>query len=243
MGDAYVANDWLGVLKWEGRLEDLLAMPTFDPWKLLAIFARAHIASMEATGCRDNVEHVVRLEQRRIALLGTLERFRDQGEAMVDLSQFMVKNHRETEAGEYLLRARKVAESHGFFSVESIACTFLGHTAIKEGRHAEGLDLLRNAVAAAPFNEQNDPNFAVSALDELVGALFDTGSTIDSPTSWIEEVEDLMPKYREAAKAEAQVKGFTYGSLAVYSTSARLCEVLSWTQNREPHPPTPDTQP
>jgi len=66
-----------------------------------------------------------------------------------------------------------VGAAHGFFSLESRACQGLGKLAEQEGRREEGLDLFRNALAAAPLNETDDSSYELSALDSLIGALFE----------------------------------------------------------------------
>eukprot|EP00290_Baffinella_frigidus_P029658 CAMPEP_0180229590 /NCGR_PEP_ID=MMETSP0987-20121128/25628_1 /TAXON_ID=697907 /ORGANISM="non described non described, Strain CCMP2293" /LENGTH=63 /DNA_ID=CAMNT_0022194361 /DNA_START=15 /DNA_END=203 /DNA_ORIENTATION=- len=48
---------------------------------ILSVFARAHRSGMKSTGAIEHARSVTRLEERRVALLGAMERFRDQGEA------------------------------------------------------------------------------------------------------------------------------------------------------------------
>ena len=88
--------------------------------------------------------------------------------------------------------------------------------AIEAGRHEEGVALLRNALVAAELNELDDPTYELLALEGLVEALF-------TPKS-IEEVEPLVLRYREAAKAQSEEKGFYFAELSIFS--ARLHEVL-----------------
>jgi len=94
--------------------------------------------------------------------------------------------------------------------------------AIDAGRHEEGLALLRNALVAAELNELDDPELELSALDALIQTLFRTNS--------IDEVEPLVLRYREAAKAESAKEGFCFAELHSLLCSARLHEVLCfWT--------------
>ena len=86
-------------------------------------------------------------------------------------------------AATWYQRARDVGAAHGFFSVESKACRGLGFMEVAKGRHEEGLDLLRNSLAAAELNELDDPVYVLEALECLIGALFATAS--------IDEVHDL----------------------------------------------------
>eukprot|EP00290_Baffinella_frigidus_P000412 CAMPEP_0180188116 /NCGR_PEP_ID=MMETSP0986-20121125/43921_1 /TAXON_ID=697907 /ORGANISM="non described non described, Strain CCMP2293" /LENGTH=45 /DNA_ID= /DNA_START= /DNA_END= /DNA_ORIENTATION= len=40
------------------------------------------------------------------------------------------------------------------------------------GRHGEGVELLRNAVAAAPLNESDESSYELNALECFIEALF-----------------------------------------------------------------------
>ena len=87
-----------------------------------------------------------------------------------------------------------------------------------EGRHEEGVALLRNALVAAELNELDDPEYELSVLEGLVEALFTTKS--------IDEAEPLVLRYREAAKAQSEKGGFDLRELDSVVYSARLHEVL-----------------
>ena len=77
------ARDWRGMLKFEGRMEEMIAHQAGSTCvAMLVAFSWAHQEGLKATGSKDHARSIVRLEERRIPLLGNLERFRDQGEAM-----------------------------------------------------------------------------------------------------------------------------------------------------------------
>ena len=90
--------------------------------------------------------------------------------------------------------------------------------AVDEGRHEEGLALLRNALVAAELNELDDANYELIALDGLTEALCKAHA--------IDEVEPLVLRYREAAKAQSEKKGFCFKEIDSRLCSARLHEVL-----------------
>ena len=94
----------------------------------------------------------------------------------------------------------------------------LGKAAIEEGRQEEGLDLLRNALVAAELNEVDDPGYELDALKSLIQPLFWNDS--------IDEVEPLVLRYREAAKAQSGKEGFGFSECGSLIYSARLHEVL-----------------
>ena len=213
-------DDWRGLIKWEGRLEQLLegrSDATRDD--ILYNFKWARTVAWGATGSTDHLLAVVRLQDRRIALLGNMERFRDQGEEMCDAGDHLEDAGKRQEAAWYFQRARDVGAAHGFFSVECKACLGLGSFAMGEGRHEEGLDLLRNALAASSLREnENDTDMELSVLRELTDALFLTHA--------IDEVEPLVPRFREAAMAESQTIGrVCFWELESLCASARLLEV------------------
>jgi len=215
---AQAAGDWLGVLQWEGRMEELMALESDDDCSnILLVFCEANQMGRQATGSADYASSYAGLEERRIPLLGKLQRFRDQGQAMCNLSLILRLIKRKSEAATWHQRARDVGAAHGFFSVESQACRGLGMAAMDEGRHEEGVALLRNALVAAELNELDEPAFELDALKSLIVALF----TINS----IDEVEPLLLRYREAAKASGK-EDFCFAELDSLLFSARLHEVL-----------------
>jgi hypothetical protein len=191
------------------------------PAVLASTFSGGHSAAWDATGSTDHALAVVRLQDRRIELMGNMERFRDQGETMCGAAECLFDAGKRQEAAGYFQRARDVGAAHGFFSVECKACRGLGIRAIGEGRHEEGVDLLRNALAASSLREnENDNIMELEVLAEFTDALFQTHA--------IDEVEPLVLRYREAAMAESQKIGrVCYWELSSLYTSARLHEVLN----------------
>ena len=216
---AKAAGDWRGVLQWEGRMEELMALQSDDYCsEILEVFSVAHWMGFTATGSDDHARSYVGLVERRIPLVGKLQRFRDQGEAMCDAAVILLTLQRKSEAATWFQRARDVGAAHGFFTLESTACAGLGNAAMAEGRHEEGVALLRNALVAAELNELDNPQFELSALRSLVEALLRTKS--------IEEVEPLVLRFREAAKAEREKEGFCLREFDSVVCSARFHEVL-----------------
>ena len=160
-------------------MEELIAcLPDDGCLVVLKIFCEAHYIGLYATGSNDHARSYVELMQRWIQLLGKLQRFRDQGEAMCSLSNVLYTSSldRKSEAATWYQRARDVGAAHGFFSVESTACMGLGTTAMEEGRLEEGIELLRNALVAAELNELDNPNYELAALNSLINALLSINS-------------------------------------------------------------------
>ena len=147
---ANAAYDWRGVLKWEGRMEELLEEQEDDCQEsILGVFSSANYMGRASTGRIQHALKVISLQERRIELLGTLQRFRDQGASICSVAESLLVLERRQEARKQYERARDVGAAHGFFSIECRACVGLGNIAMVEGRHDEGVDLSRNALAAA----------------------------------------------------------------------------------------------
>jgi tetratricopeptide (TPR) repeat protein len=212
--------DWRGVLKWEGRMDEMMDQRPDDFCaNVLKVFSVAQRLGLGATGNTDHALSAIELLKRRAALLGKMERFRDQAELLCSLADFLISAGKRDQAAVYFQRARDLGAAHGFFSAECSACLGLGQMAMQEGRDEEGVELLRNALAAAPLNEGDDNDFELVGLGGLTSALFQTHA--------IDEVEPLVPRYREAAKAESQRLGYLgFNELQSLYASARLHEVL-----------------
>jgi len=178
------ADDWREVLKWEGRMDELIEGQSDATCELiLRIFRVAHASGSLSTGSPHHALSSIRLAEQLIDFLGKRQRFRDQGEQMCALANRFCAVGKRQEASVYYHKARKVGEAHGFFSVECRACLGLGREKMQEGQHAEGLDLLRNALAASRLSENEGfSTFELPVLDSLIDALFLT-----------EEIEEVEP--------------------------------------------------
>jgi hypothetical protein len=219
---ADIAQGWQEVIKWEGRMDELVAkLSDEDCCTMLVSFSNAHSWGWHATGSRCHARSIVGLEERRVELLGKMGRFRDQGEAMCCLAHMLthLTLGKEEEVFMWYQKARDVGAAHGFFSVESKACQGLGYLAWEQGRREEGLDLLRNAMEAARLSENEDINRdEFVAMDALIDALF--------KSDLIDEVEPLVDRYRELAKAESAKMGrLSSEELASLRYKAQLHEV------------------
>ena len=86
----------------------------------------AHGRGWNSSGSEEHALAFVGLQQRRIALLGKLQQFRDQGETMCEMASMLKFLNRKREASRYYQAARDVGAAHGFISVECFACQGLG---------------------------------------------------------------------------------------------------------------------
>jgi len=217
---AVEGGDWWGVLNWEGRVEQLLeGQSNATRVSVLNNSMWAHKVGMNSTGSSDHALAVVRLQDRRIELLGIIERFRDQGEAMCNAAEYLAIAGNRHESAAYFQRARDIGAAHGFFSVECKACLGLGNVAMLEGHTDEGVDLLRNALAASSLREdEDDTRMELHVLQNLIHSLFQTHA--------IDDVEPLVPRYRELAETQSRRIGrVSFWELESLYASARLQEV------------------
>jgi hypothetical protein len=171
---AYEADNWREVLKWEGRMDELMeGQPDATCETILMSFKTAHILGTSPTGSPHHFLSAIRLGEQLIDFLGERQRFRDQGEEMCNVADNLSVVGKQQEASLQYRKARKVGEAHGFFSVECRACLGLGREKLKEGRHEEGLDLLRNALAASRLSENEGfSTWELPVLQSLIDALF-----------------------------------------------------------------------
>jgi hypothetical protein len=174
------AGDWCELLKWEGRMDELMeGQPDATCELILRRFTAAHLqgslSTVSGTLPRGSPHHSlssIRLTEQLIDFLGKMQRFRDQGEEICALASSLCAVGKRQEASSHYQKARKVGEAHGFFSVECRACLGLGREKISEGRHEEGLDLLRNALAASRLSENEGFNtLELPVLQSLIDAL------------------------------------------------------------------------
>jgi hypothetical protein len=217
---AFAASDWRGVLEWQGRMEELMEGQPVDLCELvLRIFRTAHTNSVTFEGVDVHAEEVVGLEIRRIELLGRMERFRDQGMAMCNVADNLNVMGRRAEGLKYFKRARGVAEAHGFFSVECQSCIGLGKNALAEGRGEEGVDFLRNALLAAPLEEEEARCSELGVLQILSHALIKVDAR--------DEAASTILRFQKTATARSRKSGYLCeAELHSHFVSAILHEVL-----------------
>jgi hypothetical protein len=198
------ADDWREVLKWEGRMDEMMAgQPDVICKLILNNFRIAHnqgtLSTISGTLPGGSPHHYlssIRLAEQLIDFLGERQRFRDQGEAICELADCLCMAGKGQEASLYYQKARKVGEAHGFFSVECSACLGLGREKMEEGCNEEGLDLLRNALAASRLSENTGwSTFELPVLRELIDALF--------LTEGIDEVQRTLHPRLSSLKPEA----------------------------------------
>ena len=153
---ASAASNWRGVLKWEGRMVEMMAkQPDANCLSILKTFQAAHELGFRTTYNQHHHLALVTLFDQQIELLCKMQRFRDQGEIMCTAAAHVMRGDGEDRgriAAGYNEKARKIGEQHGFFSVESCACTGLGQLASLEGRDQEAADFLRNALAGCTLH-------------------------------------------------------------------------------------------
>jgi hypothetical protein len=210
---AHAKEDWKGVLKWKGRMNEIVtrSIGHEDEFALhiLKCFYKAHDSSwnvvessptsesgyIEGSQTPSAIGHkeasVEILQQLAVVFTQTGE-FRKAGQCLCDMGHFLMSLDKTELAKKAYERARKIAETHGLYSIESQACLGLGGCEMSYKNYGDGVDLLRNALISAQFNElENDFRHESEALNSLVFALIETKN--------LEEAQTLMPRYEEIA--------------------------------------------
>mmetsp|Transcript_48962 Transcript_48962/g.111528 ORF Transcript_48962/g.111528 Transcript_48962/m.111528 type:complete len:271 (+) Transcript_48962:1-813(+) len=155
------------------------------------------------------------MEKRLVDLLGKEERFRHQGEAMYTMANQLFTSGEFEEAEKWYARTQKLAEAHGFFSLESRRCLGLGLVALEEKRDKDGMELLWNSLVAARLDEIEDGLSELSALTVLIPVL--------TTRKELDEAEPLVLRFREAAKEQSRKLGqFSSQELEGIYLSAKL---------------------
>jgi len=92
------SSRWREVLAWEGRMEESLMCLPDDARRvaLIKAFSEAHEAGAIQTGKTEHWKKAITLDKRRCELLGTLQRFRDQGSPPDFRSLYPVFEHSNT---------------------------------------------------------------------------------------------------------------------------------------------------
>jgi len=221
---ATAAGDWHGLLALEGRMEELLeAVPDNICEQVLRTFANAHSMIHGNADSTDHALSAARLLERRVNLLGKLDRFREQGELLCDLGDTLVSRGMQDNAAKQYELAFRMATTRGLFSVECRACYGLGWIRVKERRYEEGVEQLRNALACLPISgsislhrELTDSRPELRVLNLFIKGLFAVNA--------LDELETLVPRYREAAKAQSRGGGRSWSECDSLLATARLHE-------------------
>ena len=123
--EAARVENWEGVLKFQGRMEELLeGQPDKTCEYFLHAFVNANIMQQGTVrrGSPDEhavCEHIVRLEERRVELLGRMGCVEEQGKVMHMIGTIcMPFPDRKNEAEKYLQRAHDLGAAYGFASAE-----------------------------------------------------------------------------------------------------------------------------
>ena len=120
---AHTENNWQGLLKSEGRVEELMEGRSDAGclW-ILGVFEWGHGMGLKSTGNSEHALLAIGLGKRRVELWGKMKRFRDQGTQMCSIAQDLTFLRKDGEADAYFQAARDLGSKHGFFSVECESC-------------------------------------------------------------------------------------------------------------------------
>jgi tetratricopeptide (TPR) repeat protein len=228
------AGDWRAVIDSEWRFEDLMRAHVDNHNWLLSVFFHAHELG-RASSLGNDVAHnehalaCVRLGVRRCDLLFERQRFRDQCEVLFSIANNLASMNMTEAAMECYQQARSIGETNGFLSAECQSCLGLGALAVLSGDNERGLELLRNALAAAPLDESGNSLWELRTLEELIEALFSikTIDILDHPfDDAADELGSLIKRYTETAKVESERVGYIFHCMHAMVFTIQLHEVV-----------------
>ena len=157
--DAFASHNWDEVLRWESRLEDLVAGQEQGTIRAV-LFAFAF-----AYECTEKWDRAGHLWVRCAEVCGALELLSKHLECVSRAGDCFMKCMDFKNAAFWYERARDVSKEHGFVSRESKMCMGLGHVFSKAGRHSEGVEQQRRALAVAQSVGENDASYDRASLE------------------------------------------------------------------------------
>jgi hypothetical protein len=164
------ARNWPEVLRFESRLEEMLltAFESRHP-ELISSFATAHLV-------QGHYVEAASLFQRRVQLLGKLERFRDQGADMCQVGECFLRLNNANSADAWYQKVRKLGEKLPCFELECTASLGLGRVEFyMRGRLQEAEKLLRHALTVVGFVEGKSESIERDIKVALAKVLMQTG--------------------------------------------------------------------
>jgi hypothetical protein len=217
---------WHEVVKSEHRMAEMIATtPDAVTLGILTTFMNAHEKLSKETGDAHHLSSCDQLQERKIELLGAMNRFRDQGEEMYSQgSSLLLRKYEKGNpdvgrierdlAEKWFKRTRAVAEQHGFFTLESEACFGLGKLSVNDDRVEEGIDLIKNAYIAGDLDD------SVAHASQAVELLIE----LYIQTHQLDDAVLLIPKYGELAKKSSYIVR-VLAELVITTFKARINQV------------------
>lgn len=197
---ATVAECWRELLPLGEEMEDVMLdlpielLSNAHKTTIINMFIQANEYAARATGQFEHATTAIRLSKYLIAHFEKMEDFAAQGQAITDIANIFVCISKHEDAKFYFQKLRDLGVQHGCFTMECMSCIGLGEQALLEGFQTDGVDLLRNAVAASSLMIPGDNplGYEMNSLQALAGALFDLNN--------IDEAEPLVLRMALLAK-------------------------------------------
>ncbi|KAJ1464114.1 hypothetical protein T484DRAFT_2028009, partial [Baffinella frigidus] len=178
----------------------------------------------EATACDKYKHEYEKMTFMRIGLLGQIGHFRDQAALLCQRAEEMISGAfdavRFDSAAGLFKRAHKIAEKHGFISIESRVwagrgqmswCGYAGFEPWRKNdcRHYpvlnyESILYLRNAVCAGRLSEIHSTDLQFNAFFNLAQALFKCRDACKCPECMVVPLDDMLNLSEEMATAELE---------------------------------------
>jgi MYND finger len=223
------SKQWRKLLKWDGYLDELLAVSTTDmQYKILVMFNQANSLGGNTTCDTAYASARIPLLRKLIRLDGKKKNFMGQGLSLCWLGQaFNMLDNEEEEMGCFI-RAGELGDVHGLVPVKCVANLGIGRIFKEHKRYEEAKPLLRIALAAAESIDSDYMNaHAIMCQYELVNVLFATNA--------IDEMGPLVRRFPKLLKKSLGPvpKGFTHPQMMKHIQLAWFHEVCGRSEEAE----------
>jgi tetratricopeptide (TPR) repeat protein len=229
----YAADNMDEILRWKSRFDEIVAC-NMKPFSVrLAILhvvmkayesllpLCAYMPTMDRTEAEleSHVNHrkLSAVQSRAAEFMCLMECYRDQGGAICSAGEHMLYSDDVEQAIILFKKARNIAESHGFYIVECLACHGLGNCYSWKGDDKEAIQFLQNSLIAAPLCEHSCDSLEMLSTEAVASSLY--------VLNRYDEAETLMPRLRELTRnyslEHSTLKSIEVGS---FFLRIRLCE-------------------
>jgi len=191
---AVLSTDWDAVLRWESRIDELVAgQDQRTIYKVLQAFGFAYRS-------RNMFDKSGPMYVRCAEACGALNLFSNQMDMLGAAGEAFMEDGDFHNAALWYENARDVSKEHGFVPMESRYCSWLGHAFKKEGRYPDALEQYRRAWAVAQSVGENAASRDRAPLERhALGCLVEMLCSIDD----VEEAAALFIRFRKGGDNSA----------------------------------------
>lgn len=190
-------HEWRVVLRFQWIMPDLLlavmrhlahSIKDQIHTDILVAFINAHLAAFREVGGDLHLLWYIRLVEKYIVICGDSNLFRTQGHVICRAGNVLYSASNFEDAKKFYIRARKIAQAHGFLGVESRVLCGFGMLKLQAGEFDRALMQLQSALDGIYLSESPKIIYIIEILDSIIYACFYTGMA--------QGLHQLMRRYR-----------------------------------------------